>query len=324
MNDYYSFVSFFTGMKRKPGVEPREQRIYYDVSAPPARNIVDQRPMPAKTLGSVEPVEQGGDPRRALAAWLTSPDNQMFSRNLANRIWAQLMGRGIVEPVDDVRVSNPPVNGPLLDALAEHLVDSKFSLRALVREICNSRVYQLSAQPNDSNRGDSRQFSHARLRRLRADVLLDSVVVATGAPRSFRGFPAGTRAIDYYPRESGDTSGPHFGDPFFETFGRSSRNTICACETKKDPTLSQTLHLAVGDTLRSRLSAGGRIKQLLESKQPPDQIVEQLFILALSRRPTTEEQAALRDLIGAAADNPQIYEDLLWGLLNSTEFSFNH
>jgi hypothetical protein len=324
MNDYYSFVSFFTGMKRKPGVEPREQRIYYDTSAPPARNIVDQRPMPARTLGAVEPVDPNGDPRRALAAWLTSPDNDMFSRNLANRIWAQLTGRGIVEPVDDVRVSNPPVNGPLLDALATRLVESQFSLRSLVRDICNSRVYQLSSQPNDSNRGDSRQFSHARLRRLRADVLMDSVVVVTGVPRNFRGFPAGTRAIDYYPREAGDTSGPHFGDPFFETFGRSSRNTICACETKKEPTLSQTLHLAVGDTLRSRLSAGGRVKQLAESKQPPEQIIEQLFILALARRPTADEQAAMQKLIGERANDSQVYEDILWGLLNSTEFAFNH
>ncbi|HET6879790.1 MAG TPA: DUF1549 and DUF1553 domain-containing protein [Pirellulales bacterium] len=323
MDDYYSFVSFFTGMKRKPGVEPREQRIYYDTSAPAARNIVDDRPMPARTLGSVDPVEEGGDPRRALASWLTSPDNEMFSRNLANRIWAQLMGRGIVEPVDDVRVSNPPMNEPLLDALSRRLLDSKFSLHQLAREICNSRVYQLSAEPNDSNRGDSRQFSHARLRRLRADVLLDSVVTVTGVPRSFPGFPAGTRAIDYYPRESGDTSGPHFGDSFFETFGRSSRNTICACETKKEPTLSQTLHLAVGDTLRSRLLPS-RLKQIIETKATPEETIEGLFILALSRIPSSDEQVALRDLIGASPTDQQVYEDIFWGLLNSTEFAFNH
>ncbi|MCA8989546.1 MAG: DUF1549 domain-containing protein, partial [Planctomycetaceae bacterium] len=142
MDDYYSLVSFFTGMQRKPGVEPREQRIYYDITAPPARHLIDQRPMPPRTLGAIQPVEHDGDPRQALADWLTSPDNEMFSRNLANRIWAHLMGRGIVEPVDDVRVSNPPVNGPLLDALSEHLVESHFSLRSLVRDICNSRVYQ--------------------------------------------------------------------------------------------------------------------------------------------------------------------------------------
>jgi hypothetical protein len=173
------------------------------------------------------------------------------------------------------------------------------------------------------NRDDARQFSHARLRRLRADVLLDSIVTVTGVPRNFPGFPAGTRAIDYYPRESGDTAGPHFGDSFFGTFGRSSRNTICACETKKEPTLSQTLHLAVGDTLRSRLSPG-RLKQLIETKATPDQTIEGLFILALSRVPTADEQVALRDLVGVTTTDQQVYEDIFWGLLNSTEFTFNH
>jgi hypothetical protein len=128
-DDYYGFVSFFTGMKRKPGVEPRERRIYCDTSAPPAKHLVDGRPMPAKVLGSIEPVPSGGDPRTALAKWLTSPDNAMFSRNLANRIWAQLLGRGVVEPVDDVRATNPAVNEPLLDALSKRLVDSRFDLR---------------------------------------------------------------------------------------------------------------------------------------------------------------------------------------------------
>ena len=266
IDDYYSFVSFFTGMKRKPGVEPSERRIYWDTSASPARHLVDGRPMPARVLGGTKPVEATGDPRRELAQWLTSADNALFSRNLANRIWAQLLGRGVIEPVDDVRVNNPPVNGPLLDALSKHLVDSGFNLRSLVRDICNSRVYQLSAQPNSSNERDTRQFSHAHLRRLRADVLMDSIVAVTGVTRSFSGFPEGTRAIDFYPRSSGGTEGPNHGDPFFATFGRSSRGTICACETKREPTLSQVLHLAVGDTVRDRLAASGQIKQILESK----------------------------------------------------------
>ena len=324
MDDYYSFVSFFSGMKRKPGVEPREQRIYYDTTAPPAKHLVDGRPMPARTLGDVNPVDHDGDPRRQLATWLTSPQNKMFSRNLANRIWAQLIGRGVVEPVDDVRVSNPPTNAPLLDALSTHLVDSGFNLRSLVREICNSRVYQLSSEPNPSNARDTRQFSHARLRRLRADVLMDSVVTVTGVPRHFNGFPADTRAIDVYPRSPGDTSGPQFGDPFFETFGRSSRATICACETKLEPTLSQTLHLAVGETLRDRLGAGGRIKQLLETSQSPAETIDRLFIMALSRRPTPEETSSMLSLLAAEDNNPVLYEDILWGLLNSTEFLFNH
>jgi hypothetical protein len=324
MDDYYSLVSFFTGVRRKPGVESREQRIYYDPSAPPASHLVDQRPMPARALGEVEPVKHQGDPRRELAQWLTSADNDLFSRNLANRIWAQLLGRGVVEPVDDVRVSNPPVNGPLLDALSDRLVDSNFSLRSLVRDICNSRVYQLSARPNDSNKLDQRQFSHAKLRRMRADVLMDSVVTVTNVPRGFSGFPDGTRAIDVYPRTAGDTSGPKFGDPFFETFGRSSRNTICACETKSEPTLSQTMHMAVGDTLRARLGAGGRVKELVDSGQSPAAVIDSLYVLALSRRATEQEKSSLVALVGDKPKDIAVYEDILWGLINSTEFIFNH
>ena len=323
-DDYYGFVSFFTGMKRKPGVEPRERRIYCDTSAPHARHVVDGRPMPAKVLGSIDPVPAGGDPRTALAQWLTSPDNELFSRNLANRIWAQLLGRGVIEPVDDVRASNPPVNGPLLDALSKRLVEVKFDLRSLVRDICNSRVYQLSAKPNASNVRDTRQFSHAHLRRLRADVLMDSVVTATGVTRRFGGFPEGTKAIEYYPRESGDTEGPHFGDSFFSTFGRSSRATVCACETKKEPTLSQTLHLAVGDTVRDRLAANGELQKLIEKAATPEEVIEELYIRTLSRRPTSEEKSEMRALIGEAVQDHAAYEDILWSLLNSTEFAFNH
>jgi hypothetical protein len=324
MDDYYGLVSFFSGVERKPGVEPRERRIFYNTSAPPAKHKVDGRPMPAKTLGAVHPAEHSGDPRRALAGWLTSPDNELFSRNLANRIWAQVIGRGVVEPVDDVRVSNPPVNGPLLDALSKRLVDSGFDLRSLVRDICNSRVYQLSNQPNASNRLDTRQFSHAYLRRLRADVMLDSIVAVTGVPRNLNGFSPGTRAIDFYPRLSGSTEGPHFGEQFFETFGRSSRATICACETKSEPTLSQTLHMTVGETVQQRLGANGKLKEIVENSATPQEALEALFVLTLSRKPTTQESSELRALIGAGAKDVAVYEDIFWSLLNSTEFAFNH
>lgn len=322
MDDYYGFVSFFTGIERKPGVESRERRIFYNTSAPPALHLVDQRPMPAKALGGLQPVEHDGDPRLALAQWLTSPGNEMFIRNLANRIWSQLMGRGVIEPVDDIRVSNPPANGPLLDALSEHLVEYDFSLKKLVRDIVNSRVYQLSSQPTPSNRHDRRQFSHASLRRLRADVLLDSIVATTNTPVRLPEFPEGTRAIDFYPRSSGDTEGPAYGHPFFATFGRSSRGTICACETKREPTLSQILHLTVGETVQQRLHAGGALQRIVESAESPQVAIEQIFILVLSRRPTADEVRDLSQLIGPQKKDLAIYEDIFWGLLNSTEFSF--
>lgn len=324
MDDYYGFVSFFTGMKRKPGVEPRERRIYCDVDAPPAKHLIDGRPMPARALGAITIVEPGKDPRIDLAKWLTSKDNRLFSRNQANRIWAQLIGRGVIEPVDDVRASNPPTNGPLLDALDHHFVESNFDLRTLVRDICNSHVYQSSITPTESNRKDIRQFSHAHLRRLRADVLLDCVVSVTGVPRNFPGFPEGTRALEYYPRLSGDTEGPNFGDPFFATFGRSSRGSVCACETKKEPTLSQALHMIVGDSVRDRLAAAGTIARMVSEESTPESVIDNLFIRTLSRHPTSDERSALLELIRGSEKDISVYEDIFWGLLNSTEFAFNH
>jgi hypothetical protein len=229
-----------------------------------------------------------------------------------------------VEPLDDMRISNPPTNKPLLDALAKHLVESKFNLRSLVRDICTSRVYQLSSKPNSTNALDDRQFSRARLRRLRADVLLDSILLVTGGERGFGSFPAGTKAVQFYPRTSGDTTGPHPGDPFFETFGRSSRATICACETKTEPTLSQTLHLIAGDTVQSRVQSGGVVPQLIASNAAPETIIETLFIRALSRKPTGDELSGMLKLVGSDVKDRRVYEDIFWSLLNSTEFMFNH
>ncbi len=326
MSDYYSFTSFFTGVVRKPGAEVRDVRIFFNTKADPAKHLVDGRPMPARVLGGIEPVPSGGDPRKSLAAWLTSPENEMFSRNLANRIWAHYFGRGIIEPVDDVRASNPPANGPLLDALSEQLVKSGFNLRSLVRDICNSRVYQLSSKPNKSNALDVRQFSHAHLRRLRADVLLDSFVSVSGVKASLPDFPDSTRAIDFYPRTPGATEGPLYGSEFFETFGRSPRMTICACSTKREPTLSQALNLIVGDIVRQRTNANGAIPKMLRAQPTPapETVIEELFIRALCRRPTPSETAQLRAIVGEQVKDPPVYEDIFWGLLNSTEFSFNY
>lgn len=322
MSDYYGFTSFFTGIVRKPGTEARDVRIFVNPKLPPAKHLVDGRPMPATVLGGTQSAPEGVDPRRTLAAWLTSPENELFSRNLANRIWAHYLGRGIIEPVDDVRASNPPVNGPLLDALASHLVNSKFSLRSLVRDICNSRVYQLSSRPNTSNKLDLRNFSHAHLRRLRADVLLDSFAAVSGVPARLNGFPEGTRAIDFYPRSEGATEGPDYGDPFFETFGRSPRVSICACATKREPTLSQTLHLIVGGTVNNRLTASGEVNRLVRNQSSPEATIETLFIRTLARKPTQHELLDLRKVVGDRTTDVDVYQDIFWSLLNSTEFSF--
>ena len=323
MDDYYGFVSFFTGITRKAGAEPREFYIYNKRNAAPVRHLVDGRLMPATVIGGEAPIEEGLDSRIALADWLTAPDNTLFSRNFTNRVWAHFFHRGLVEPVDDMRVSNPPTNGPLLDALSSNFVGNGFDLRALIRDICNSNTYQLSATPNDGNEADVRQFSRSRLRRLRSDVLLDSIIKATEWERQFSDFPQGTKAIEFYPRTPGDTSGPLWRDDFLKLFGRSSRNTICACETKAEATLSQTLHLAVGNNVQNAVLSG-LVPRLMAEKESPEEIVEELFIRCLSRSPTSKELATMKQLIGEDHDQKEPYEDILWALINSTEFMTNH
>ena len=323
MDDYYGFVSFFTGITRKPGAEPREFYIFNKRRAAPSRHKVDGRPMVATVLGGEGPAAADLDSRVALARWLTSPQNGLFARNIANRLWARFFHRGLVEPVDDLRISNPPTNGPLLEELARRFVKYGFDQRALIRDICNSRTYQLASKPNATNKLDDRQFSRARLRRLRADVLLDSIIKVTEWDRPFRNFPKGTRAVQFYPRTPGDTSQPLWFDDFLKTFGRSSRSSICSCETRGEPTLSQTLHMVVGKNITNAINAG-LVTRLLERGDGPRALIEELFIRCLSRKPTAEEMAAMLELVAEDVKEKAPYEDILWSLLNSTEFSFNH
>jgi hypothetical protein len=324
MDDYYGFVSFFTGIRRKLGAESREMYIFNDRSAGPAKHKVDGRPMLATVLGGEAPVEQMPDKRRALAAWLAASDNPHFAKNMANRVWAHFFSRGLVEPIDDMRISNPPTNKPLLDGLARRFADAGFDLRALVRDICNSRIYQLTSQPNSTNEGDTRQFSRSRLRRLRADVLLDSIVTVTDGRRNFGMFPIGTKAIQHYPRTRGDTVLPNAGDSFFETFGRSKRGSICVCETRSESTLSQTLHMLAGDTIDGQVQGGRVVQKLIEAGRSPEEIIDELFIRALSRKPSDEERASMRELVGESVTDRQVYEDIFCSLLQTTEFGFNH
>ncbi|MCE9603287.1 MAG: DUF1549 and DUF1553 domain-containing protein [Planctomycetia bacterium] len=321
MTDYYGNVSFFNGIRRKQGVQYRDFIIYNDPTAPPAKHIVDQRPVPATVLGGEAPVPPDVDQLEALAAWLTAPDNPHFSRNFANRIWAHFFVRGLVEPIDDMRISNPPTNGPLLDALAEKFAASGFNLRSLIRDICMSRVYQLSIHPNETNKEDRRQFSRRSLRRARADILLDSIITATDGTHSFRSWPQGTMAMEYHPRASAPTA----GDPFLSTFGRSKRGSICACETRNEVTISQTLHLLVGDTMQKNVDKGTVVPDLMKTKKTPEEIIEELYIRALTRKPKPEELKALLALL-APSEKPdaQFYKDLFSSLLNSSEFMFNH
>jgi hypothetical protein len=319
MDDYYGFVSFFTGVTRKRGGDVRDRVVGFDPAASPAKHLVDNRPMPAKLLDAVDPVIAQGDPRQALAAWIRDPANDLFNRNIVNRLWAHFFEIGIVEPVDDVRATNPPSNGPLLDALAARFVETGRRLRPIVRDICNSRVYQLSSTPVPSNAGDMRNFSHARLRRLRADVLIDSIVAVTGVSRGLPRWPEGTKAVTYYNRETI----PGIGERVLETFGQSGRTSICACDTRKNSTLPQIMHLLFGETVPSRVkvAAGGALRTIVEKHSTPEEIINEMFVRTISRRPTAEEMQTMLQFV-AEGPPPEVYEDIFAGLLASSEFMF--
>jgi hypothetical protein len=317
-DDYYGFVSFFTGVKRKQASEERELYIYNDPNEPPAKHLLDGHPVPPKFPGGEAPDVQGKDPRVALAGWLTSKDNGLFRQNLANRIWAQFFGRGIVEPVDDVRVSNPPSNRELLEALGQHLAEYNFDMRRLIRDICNSRTYQLDSTPNATNRDDDSQFSHARLRRLRADVMLDSISEATATPSSFTNNPAGLRAIQLF------EGGYRVNDYFVKTFGLCSRESVNVSDTRLEPTLAQALHLLNGDTVENKLAHSTVIADLLKDGRQPEEILDAIFVRGLSRQPSEPERKRLLPLVAAHPTDRKAYDDILWAVLNSTEFAFNH
>jgi hypothetical protein len=316
--DYYGFVSFFTGVKRKVASEAREMYVYDDPSAAPAKHLLDGHPVPAHFLGGETPDVKGKDPRQALAEWLTSKDNALFRQNLANRIWAQFFGRGIVDPIDDVRISNPPSNRELLEELGRRLADYGYDARRLVRDICNSKVYQASAAANDSNRDDDSQFSHQRLRRLRADVMLDMLSEITGTPGEFNETPRGVRAIQLY-------EGVYRSNNYFlKTFGASQRDSVNASETRLEPTLAQALHMVNGNTVESKLARSQVVTAMLKAGKKPGEIIDELFIRTLSRRPTETESRKMLSLVSANPGDKVGYDDVLWALVNSTEFEFNH
>ncbi len=315
MDDYYSFAAFFGQIGRKTGEDYREQ-IIYNRGRGEVKHLVDGRNMSPKFLGGDLAETKGKDRRVVMADWLTAPENPYFSKNVANRIWAHFFGTGIVEPVDDVRVSNPPSNPELLDELGRRLVEYKYDFKQLVRDICNSQAYQRSTVRNDSNRTDNRNFASAKVRRIPAEFLLDSLSQVTNTEDKFRGLPKGARAVQI---ADGGTS-----TYFLTTFGRAKRESVCACESTTDPSLSQALHLLNGQTTTSKITSGGLVKSWLQDKKSPAEIIDLIYIRALTRKPTEAEQQKLQAVV-AEAENPQAgLEDIFWAVLNSREFLFNH
>jgi hypothetical protein len=313
-DDYYGFAAFFAQVGRKGGEDYRET-IVFNSGGGEVNHPVGGRVMAPKFLGGETPNVAGQDRRVVLAKWLASPQNPWFAKSFANRVWAHFTGVGIVEPVDDVRVSNPPSNPELLDALGEQFTKTRYDLKALVRDICNSRTYQRSTHRNESNASDDKNFAHALVRRIKAENLLDTISVATNTKDKFPGLPLGARAVQI--ADGGSST------YFLKTFGRATRETVCSCEVKMEPTLSQALHLLNGDTVNAKIQQGGILPKLLARPDPKERITE-LYIRCLSRRPTPEELDQILPTLTAGANPSQPLEDLFWALLNSREFLFNH
>lgn len=319
-DDYYGFAAFFARVGRKPADDPRE-RVIFERGGGELAHPVTKQPVPPRFLGGERPeIKDGTARRRTLAAWLTAPENPWFAANAANLVWAQLFGTGLVHEPDDARVSNPPANPALLDALAARLRDSGYDLRDLVRFVCSSRAYQRASQlqpgeaPGDEGRDDRTQ-ARAHPRRLRAEVLLDAISQVTEAPDDFRGLPPGGKAVEI---PDGAIT-----DEFLTTFGRSARESVCTCEARAEPNLGQALHLLNGDTITRKLRQGKLVPRLWKELGDPAAVVRALYLRALSRPPRPDELAGVLPLVTGKDPVPAL-EDLLWALLNSREFLFNH
>ncbi|MCZ2341889.1 MAG: DUF1549 and DUF1553 domain-containing protein [Bacteroidales bacterium] len=316
MDDYYGFVSFFTQVGRKRGDDPRELVIFNGGGGERAHPVTN-RPIPPKFLGGEVPDVKGKDRREVLANWLASPENPYFAKNLANIVWAHFLGQGIINEVDDVRISNPASNQELLDELGKRFTNYNYDFKKLVRDICVSHTYQRSTEPNESNASDTRNFARGPIRRIRAETMLDIITQVTETKNKFPGLPLGSRAVEI---ADGQVS-----NYFLTTFGRPTRETVCSCEVRLEPTLSQSLHLMNGGTVEPKVVQGGIVQRLLNvEKKAPREVIEQLFIRTLSRKPRAEELERLTSIVDQAKDKKQSLEDVFWALLNSREFMFNH
>ena len=319
--DYYGMASFFSRVGTKNsqefGIFGRETVIYLlptgEVNHPRKGGVVKPHPLDGPVM------DDPFDRRRKLAEWLTAKENPYFARNIANRFWAYMMGRGLVEPIDDMRATNPPSNPELLDALAKDLTDNKFDLKRLLRSIMNSRAYQLSSAVTPGNAADTANIHHTRftVKRLTAEQLADGLDFVTGTREKYQGLPLGTRAI-----QLPDTKVRSF---LMDVFGRPARAITCECERTGQPNIAQALHLLNGDFLNKKIEAPtGRIENLFKEKKPIPDVIEELYLVTLGRPPRAEEAAKAQDGIRAAPTPKEGVQDLLWVLLNSREFLFNH
>ena len=314
--DYFAFAGFFTGIDRKAG--PNGSVKIVNKPGEDLRHPRTQATIPTAALGAVAAqFSAPRDRREVLAAWLASSTNPMFVRTIVNRLVAHYFGRGLVEPVDDLRATNPASNEPLMQALCDHMVAVKFDLKAFTRTLLNSQVYQLSSVVNESNRLDDQNYSHAAVKPLPAEVLLDAVSQATGVEERFNGWPEGYRAIQIW-----DNKLPSL---FLETFGRPVRQTVCACERGVEPSIAQALHLMNSESTTTKLEdRRSRAARLADSELSDSVVIEELYLSTLSRMPSADERQLMMQTLADAENRRQAIEDIFWTLLNTREFVFNH
>jgi hypothetical protein len=328
-DDYWGLAAFFGRIGRKnipvPGGFQNQQTQRLAIYTKPTGGVTNKRtnqPAVMKPLdGKPVELEAGDDPRQKLVDWMVEPNNPFFAKAIVNRYWAHFFGRGLVDPLDDMRVTNPPSNPELLDALARDFVEHGYSLKHLVRTICGSRTYQLSAIPNEYNKDDKQAYARYYPKRLGAEVLFDAVCQVTDSPAAFGGLPqdkfAPRRAI-MLPDES-------FQSYFLDVFGRPQRISACECERVNEANLAQALHLLNSDEIQNKLSrAGGRTDVLVKDPRPDTEKVTELFLWAFAHKPSDTQLTTALAHINQHTQNKKVaYENIIWALLNTKEFVFN-
>jgi hypothetical protein len=315
--DYYGLAGFFTRLGRKSFGQPPPYFAAANSQTGEKNPLTDRTPEPKFLDGEYGKFTPEDDPRHALVDWMTKPENPFFARVMVNRLWGHFMGRGLVHEVDDLRESNPPSNPELLDALAKDFVDHKFDVKHMIKLIVSSRVYQLSCEPTAANKDDRQNFARFYARRFIAEVLHDALDQTCGTRTNFGGVASTARAVDL-PHEG-------FGSYFLDTFDRPRRVTGCECERSSGATLAQVLLLANSDEIENKIGSGeGRVAKAITSKKPIPEVIEDLYLTAYARRPSEAERQATVSYVDSQENKQQALEDVLWTIVNTKEFGFNH
>jgi hypothetical protein len=328
-NQYYESAAYFAQLAIKPGPIGRgriavgenysvtqEEVVYRNYDGGEVKHLrTGMAAKPRVAFGQTRALTDDEDPRAAFVDWLTVKENPLFAKSAANRIWSYFFGRGIIDPVDDIRASNPASNAALLDALTQDFVANGFDLQKLMRAICRSRTYQLSITKNKWNEDDTINFSHATPRRLSAEQMVDAVTVATGHRPNFTDMPKDFRAAQL-------PDGTVAGNDFLALFGRPKRQSACECERSSNLTLAHAMSLINGGTIGEAVSApDNRLKKLIDTESDNQKVVQEIYLSCLSRFPTEKELAAVE--FSSASSRLDVAQDLAWALLNSPAFLFN-